>query len=57
MTFYTLCRDLYGRTIGFYVDSVSIGDAFDVAAEQKGVALVIAAQFVNQNVLLETRMH
>jgi hypothetical protein len=49
MTFYTLCRDLYGRTIGFYVDSVSIGDAFDIAGEQKGVALVIAAQLVNQN--------
>ena len=49
MTVYTLCRDLYGRTIGFYVDSVSIGDAFDVAGEQKGVALVIAAQHVSQN--------
>jgi hypothetical protein len=49
MTYYTLCRNNRGNTIGFYVDSVSIGDAFDVAAEQKGVALVIAAQLVNQN--------
>jgi hypothetical protein len=42
-------RNHRGNTIGFYVDSGSIGVAFDVAGEQKGVALVIAAQFVNQN--------
>jgi hypothetical protein len=45
-TYYVTAVDHAGNALGFYIDSFSINDAWDHAAETDGVEYVTAAQLI-----------